>query len=236
MSEFSIVYTSATSQLQKLTGICQYSIPCLLEYSQFSEVNWQAPVTLRSFSRTAPESLHRCPISSLSPTSDCLEPAKIYTIINFTSKDNLDNRALHDSPFIIVQILLVPIKYNEKGNLPYIQPNYIQWCSLRLNQGSTQHLFQFRLAFKQVAKIQMYLMTITGKENLPGISCDFAGKGEYTSSIQVAGSVALCSKAVANKSNFSWCLTLGERSNDYVDLCTVDICTNHCTCNTCRNF
>lgn len=32
MSEFSIVYTSATSQLQKLTGICQYSITCLLEY------------------------------------------------------------------------------------------------------------------------------------------------------------------------------------------------------------
>lgn len=32
MSEFSIVYTSATSQLQKLTGSCQYSIPCLLEY------------------------------------------------------------------------------------------------------------------------------------------------------------------------------------------------------------
>ena len=55
-------------------------------------------------------------------------PAKIYTIINFTSKDNLDNRALHDSPFIIVQILLLPIKYNKKGSLPYSRIIVVQFA------------------------------------------------------------------------------------------------------------
>ena len=74
-------------------------------------------------------------------------------------------------------MFLVPLKYNEKGILPYSRIIAVQFAPKSVLYST----LVFRLAFKQVEKIEMYLMATTGKANLPGISCDFAGKVKYTS-------------------------------------------------------